>query len=149
MIRSARLFILNHLKRLSSVIPPTATAEPRPAGSQIIESEASLRERLDSDPENADLLQQLCTYLTEQGTQIPLELEERTLTAHLKRHPDRGDLQARLDQVRHMLGKLSRDRENERRLAEYRARGFLPPNLYVQMCGHKNAIKERLKICVC
>jgi MoaA/NifB/PqqE/SkfB family radical SAM enzyme len=151
-IRSAGLFILNHLKRLSSGIPATTTAEPQPAGGQIIESEASLKARLDSDPENADLLQQLCTCLTEQGTQIPLELEERALTAHLKRHPDRGDLQARLDQVRHMLGKLSRERENELRLAEYRARDFLPPNLYVQisnhcnlrcaMCGHKNALKD-------
>jgi Radical SAM superfamily len=42
--------------------------------------------------------------------------------------------------------------KNELRLAEYRARDFLPPNLYVQisnhcnlrcaMCGHKNAIKD-------
>ena len=97
MIRSVRLFILNRLKRLSSGIPPTATAKSQPAGGQLIESEASLWERLDSDPENADLLQQLCTHLTEQGTQITPELEERTLMAHLKRHPDRGDLQARLD----------------------------------------------------
>lgn len=54
--------------------------------------------------------------------------------------------------MQRVLGKLSRERENELRLAEYRAREFLPPNLYVQisnhcnlrcaMCGHKNAIKD-------
>jgi MoaA/NifB/PqqE/SkfB family radical SAM enzyme len=111
-----------------------------------------LRDRLNSDPENADLLQQLCALLIERDGQVPLELEERTLEAHLARHPDRADLLARLDQVQLMLGKLSRERANAMRLAEFKARAFLPPNLYVQisnhcnlrcaMCGHKNAIKD-------
>jgi MoaA/NifB/PqqE/SkfB family radical SAM enzyme len=111
-----------------------------------------LRERLNSDPENADLLQQLCSLLSERDGRVPLELEERTLKAHLRRYPDRADLLARLDQVQLMLGNLPRERANALRLAEFRARDFLPPNLHVQisnhcnlrcaMCGHKNAIKD-------
>jgi pyruvate-formate lyase-activating enzyme len=152
MIPSAKMFILSQFKRLGYNIFTKPMDELQRVDSQIVESEASLRKRLESDPENADLLQQLCTYLTEQGRQISLELEERTLTAHLNRYPDRADLRTRLDKVQHKLGKLSRDRQNELRLAEYRARGFLPSNLYVQisnhcnlrcaMCGHKNAIKD-------
>jgi MoaA/NifB/PqqE/SkfB family radical SAM enzyme len=120
---------------------------------QLLErEEAALRDRLTTDPENADLLQRLCIVLTEQGQQLPLELEERTLAAHLKVQPDRADLRSKLVQVQHKLGKLSRDAQNELRLAEFRERGFLPPNLYVQisnhcnlrcaMCGHKSAIKD-------
>jgi MoaA/NifB/PqqE/SkfB family radical SAM enzyme len=117
-----------------------------------IAREAILRERLNCDPENADLLQQLCSLLSERDGRVPLELEERTLRAHLRCHPDRADLVARLDQVQLMLGNLPRERANALRLAEFRARDFLPPNLHVQvsnhcnlrcaMCGHKNAIKD-------
>jgi MoaA/NifB/PqqE/SkfB family radical SAM enzyme len=115
-------------------------------------TEASLREELEADPHDADLLQRLCTFLTEHGRVIPLDLEERTVVAHLKRDSAREDLRAKLDQIQRRLGKLPRERENELRLAEFRERNFMPTNLYVQisnhcnlrcaMCGHKSAIKD-------
>jgi pyruvate-formate lyase-activating enzyme len=114
--------------------------------------EASLRLHLETQPERIDWLQRLCSVLEQQGKPIPLELEERTLIGHLQALPDRNDLRARLDVVQRKLGKLSRERENELRLAELQARHRMPSNLYVQitnhcnlrcvMCAHKTAIKD-------
>lgn len=114
--------------------------------------EASLRIYLETDPDRVELLQRLCTVLEQQGKSIPLELEERTLIGHLRALPERDDLRARLDIVQRKLGKVSRARENELRLADLEQRDFMPSNLYVQitnhcnlrcvMCAHKTAIKD-------
>jgi MoaA/NifB/PqqE/SkfB family radical SAM enzyme len=150
-MRSATRLVVSRFKQVAQLVTGKPTAASSPVDCQT-QTEASLRDLLAADPENPDLLQKLCTFLSDAGRPIPPELEERTLKAHLRRFPDRGDLQARLDQVQHKLGTLSRERLNELRVAEYRARDFRPPNLYVQisnhcnlrcaMCGHKNAIKD-------
>jgi sulfatase maturation enzyme AslB (radical SAM superfamily) len=148
----AKESVVSRFERLGEGRSSQAAAEPTSARSPDPESEATLRQRLEAEPDNADLLQQFCTFLSEHGQPISPELEERTLKAHLRRDPQRVDLQAALDRVQRKLGTLSRERINELRLADFRARNFLPPNLYVQisnhcnlrcvMCGYKNAIKD-------
>jgi len=118
----------------------------------LVAEEASLTALLETDPENVDLLQRLCTVLGEQGKPIPMELEERTIFGHLRREPERTDLRNRLDVIQHRLGKLPQERENLMRLADLQERDYKPTNLYVQitnhcnlrcaMCGHRTAIKD-------
>ena len=97
-------------KRSNSENGDSAEIRMNDRNQQGLSTEALLLAQLESDPDNADLLQRLCTNMLEQGKQIPLKLEQRTLTAHLKQFPDRADLRARLDQVQFNLGTISRDR---------------------------------------